>query len=110
MHNSGKSYSEGSNSKNGVRVCTFYGRNNHTVETCWKKHGVPPHLQKDANHVENSQAYVDHKVSVAIITHEQYVKLMSLIQGSSLNQSSAANVHISKQVSSSMSVGLSPSD
>ena len=121
-NNFGKSYSQGSNSKNGVRVWTFCGRNNHTVETCWKQHGVPPHLQKnynstfanhiakeDANHVENSPVCVDHKVCVPTITHEQYEKLMSLIQGSSLNKSST-NVHASKQVSSSMSVGLSTSD
>jgi hypothetical protein len=42
--NYGESYSQGSNFKNGVRMCTFCGRSNHTVETCWKKHEVPPHL------------------------------------------------------------------
>ena len=43
---SGKSPFQGSNSKGSTRVCTFCGRSNHIVETCWKKHGVPPHLQK----------------------------------------------------------------
>jgi len=60
-NNSIKSYSQGSNSKNGVCVCTFYGRNNHIVETCWTKHGVPPHLQKNynsasANHIAKEDA------------------------------------------------------
>ena len=84
--------------------------------TCWKKHGVPPHLQKthnfgyanhaaseDDNHVAESSTCVDHKGSVAAITHEQYERLMTLLQGSSLNQSSGT-VHASNQVSS-MSVG-----
>lgn len=33
-------------SKHGARVCTFCGKTNHTVENCFKKHGVPPHMQK----------------------------------------------------------------
>jgi len=90
------------------------------VETCWKKHGVPPHLQKNfnsssANHVakeevnaENTPPCVDlHATSV--ITHEQYEKLMSLLQNSSSNHGSGT-AHASNQVSSSLSVGYSPSD
>jgi len=119
-NNSGKSYAQGASSKNGVRVCTFCGRSNHTVETCWKKHGVPPHLQKNfnsssANHVakeevnaENTPPCVDLQAT-SVITHEQYEKLMSLLQNSSINQDSGT-AHASNQVSSSMSVGHSPSD
>ncbi|XP_058746950.1 uncharacterized protein LOC131619928 [Vicia villosa] len=33
-------------SKAGARVCTFCGKTNHTVENCFKKIGVPPHMQK----------------------------------------------------------------
>lgn len=47
--NSGKFYPQGSNSKNVIRVCTFCGRNNHIVETCYEKLGVPPHLQVNYN-------------------------------------------------------------
>jgi len=98
----GKSYSQGFNSKNGARVCTFCGRSNHTVETCWKKHGVPPHLQKtfgsssSTNHIakeevandEKSSSCVDNKAASPAITHELYEKLMSLLQNLSLNQGS----------------------
>jgi hypothetical protein len=27
-------------------VCTFCNRNNHIVDTCYRKHGLPPHLQR----------------------------------------------------------------
>lgn len=27
-------------------ACTFCGQANHTVDNCFKKHGVPPHIQK----------------------------------------------------------------
>jgi len=43
------------------RICTYYGRNGHTVETCYRKHGLPPHLQKGnasiANNACNDAAY-----------------------------------------------------
>jgi len=118
---SGKPPFQGSNSKGNTRVCTFCGSNNHTVETCWKKHGVPPHLQKNYNsgyanhvvpegdnHVAESSTSVDNKGSAPDITHEQYERLMTLLRGSSLNQSSGT-VHASNHVTS-MHVGHSPSD
>ena len=93
------------------------------METCWKKHGIPPHLQKTfgsssyANHiakedvinVEKPSTCDDSKVVTPAITHEQYEKLMSLLPSSSLNQGSNT-AHASNQVSSSMSLGHSPSD
>jgi len=33
----------------GIRVCSFYGRSNHTVYTCFKKHGFPPHYQQESS-------------------------------------------------------------
>jgi len=118
---SGKQSFSGSNSKGGIRVCTFCGRQNHTIETCYKKHGVPPHLQRNynsssANHaareednyVFDSSSHVDNKSSAITITHEQYEKLMTLLQNSSLNQSSGT-VHASNQVTY-VSVGHSPLD
>jgi len=98
---SSKSSFQGSNSKGSIRVCTFCGRNNHTIETCYKKHGVPPHLLKnynsastnhaareENNHVADSSVCVDVKGSFPSITHEQYERLMTLLWSSSLNQSS----------------------
>jgi hypothetical protein len=112
---------QGSSSKGSIHVCTFCGRSNHTVETCYKKHGIQPHLQRnynsgsanhaareEDNHVADSSACVDNKSSIPAITHEQYETLMTLLQSSSLNQISG-NLHASNQVTS-MSVGHSPSD
>lgn len=119
-NSSGKQPFQGSNYKNTLCVCTFCGKSNHTVETCYKKHGVPPHLQRsynsgyanhaareEDNHVVESSSCADNKSSVPAITHEQYEKLMTLLQSSSLNQNSGV-VHASNQVTS-MSVGHSPS-
>ena len=36
----------------GIRVCSFCGRPNHTVDTCFKKHGFPPHHQQE-NSINN---------------------------------------------------------
>jgi hypothetical protein len=43
---SGKSYSSASSKPS--RLCSFCGKDNHTVENCFKKHGVPPHLKKSS--------------------------------------------------------------
>jgi hypothetical protein len=29
----------------GSKLCTYCGQTNHVVDSCWKKHGYPPHLQ-----------------------------------------------------------------
>lgn len=42
--------------KHGVRICTFCGKTNHTVENCFKKHGVPPHMQKQFQNSGNNVA------------------------------------------------------
>ena len=55
------------------------------------------------NHVAESPTCVDNKGSAPAITHEQYEMLMTLLQGSSLNQSSGT-VHASNHVTS-MPVG-----
>ncbi|XP_061375236.1 uncharacterized protein LOC133317391 [Gastrolobium bilobum] len=35
-------YGYGRNQLNGGKLCTYCGRTNHTVETCFQKHGFPP--------------------------------------------------------------------
>jgi len=48
--NMNKSSHQGFNSSyNKLRVCSFCGRNNHIVETCYKKHGYPSPLQRNYN-------------------------------------------------------------
>jgi hypothetical protein len=43
---SGKSYSSATSKPS--RLFSFCGKDNHTVENCFKKHGVPPHLKKSS--------------------------------------------------------------
>jgi hypothetical protein len=87
----------GRNSKPGSRVCSFCGKDNHTVDNCFKKHGVPPHMRKSssANSAaaeggqDNSIGVTSSSVSPSI-SQDQYDKLMSLLQNSNLIQSSAS--------------------
>jgi hypothetical protein len=41
---SGRGKGSGSN-----KMCSYCGQTNHIVDSCWKKHGYPPHLQHLAN-------------------------------------------------------------
>ena len=85
--------------RHGTRVCTFCGKNNHTVENCFKKHGVPPHMQKQfQNSANNVASYgnddgsssngADIKSDNSPMTQGQFNTLMELIQKSSIGQSS----------------------
>jgi hypothetical protein len=80
------------------RVCTFCGKDNHTVDNCYKKHGLPPHLQKRSqahNAVVEDSDTVSEQPSVAEpksagsspMTQDQWEQLIALIHNSSsLNQ------------------------
>lgn len=48
-------YSSGYNGRNGSKICTHCGKTGHTIETCYKKHGIPPHWQKTASNVTNDE-------------------------------------------------------
>ncbi|XP_050920116.1 uncharacterized protein LOC127137731 [Lathyrus oleraceus] len=85
--------------KHVIRVCTFCGKTNHTVENCFKKHGVPPHMQKqfqnsannvasDGNDDGSSSHGADIKSDNSPMTQGQFSALMDLLQKSSLGQSS----------------------
>lgn len=85
--------------KHGVRICTFCGKTNHTVENCFKKHGVPPHMQKqfqtsannvatDGNNDGSSSHSFDIQSDNSPMTQGQFSALMDLLQKSSLGQSS----------------------
>jgi hypothetical protein len=82
----------------GNKLCSFCGQTNHVVDTCWKKHGYPPHLQhlQDSGKVNNvtniedesqSIGYVEEQVdsdsSKLSFTPEQHKALLALLQGSS---------------------------
>jgi hypothetical protein len=102
------------------RYCTFCHKSNHVVENCFKKHGLPPHLQRgntsgSAHHAASEGGdYDDDSASAAshetrsqgpVITQDQFDKLMSLLQTSSINQ--GASSATSNQVSSSKAAGPS---
>ncbi|PNX86491.1 retrovirus-related Pol polyprotein from transposon TNT 1-94, partial [Trifolium pratense] len=93
------------------RKCTYCGMNNHFVENCFKKNGVPPHMKKLASAhsvaseegITHSNASTSSQNSTAAspsISQNQYYKLMSILQNSHL----ASNVKVasSNQVGSSM--------
>jgi hypothetical protein len=86
-------------SKQGSRVCTFCGKDNHTVDNCFKKHGVPPHLKKspaagDANSANSVAIEGGKHDSIAVtppsISQEQYDQLLHLLLVSNLAQGSAS--------------------
>lgn len=44
--------------KYGHEIFTFYGKSGHTIDTCYPKNGVPPHLQHNSS--SNAQTdYID---------------------------------------------------
>jgi hypothetical protein len=86
----------GRNSKPGSRVCSFCGKDNHTVENCFKKHGVPPHMKKSSSaHSVAAEGGKEDSVAATTsispsISQDQYDKLMSLLQNSNLIQGSTS--------------------
>lgn len=93
--------------------------NNHTVDTCYRLHGLPPHLQRTNSSQVNSVAHEGSefgndssatldKGTPPSLTHDQYTKLIALIQNSSIAPASAsANLN---QVCSSQIVGHPSTD
>ncbi|KAK2398067.1 hypothetical protein QL285_059572 [Trifolium repens] len=83
-------------SKSSPKVCTFCGRDNHTVENCFKKHGLPPHLRKGSSSNTASLEGGNDDTSAAVgtnsgantITQDQALQLISLLQTSFPSQSS----------------------
>ncbi|CAK8536837.1 unnamed protein product [Lathyrus sativus] len=83
--------------KHGAHVYTFCGKTNHTVENCFKKHGVPHHMRKKfqnaANNVTsdgNDNEYIPNSVNIkgdtSPMTQGQFSVLMALLQKSSIVQ------------------------
>ncbi|KAK2375797.1 putative mitochondrial protein [Trifolium repens] len=119
----GKSYANNrpsSSTSGSKRQCSYCHKPNHTVENCFKKHGVPPHMMcnyfgsahnasadgGDVN-VNPSASSNDSKGmnTAPSLTQEQYDKLLTLIQSSSISQGSIPAT--SNQVSSFQTVGPS---
>jgi len=100
------------------KICAYCGKTGHTVDTCYRKHGFPPHFQKGNSSMINNacsdtrdlkedlSTNGDISTTPSTFTHEQYEKILSLIQGSGINQHSAS---LANQVSTFQS-GHSPSE
>ncbi|KAK2406745.1 putative mitochondrial protein [Trifolium repens] len=88
------------NPKAGARVCTYCGKDNHTIDNCFKKHGLPPHLRKSSYaHNASIEGSTSNDVvesgSVTIgsspITQDQAQQLITLLQNSFPNSTSSFN-------------------
>ncbi|GAU24572.1 hypothetical protein TSUD_149130 [Trifolium subterraneum] len=95
-------YSKPSGSKSS-RGCSYCGKDNHVVENCFKKYGVPPHMKKSQSVGVNAAIeggnVESHASSTPSLSQDQYDKLMTLLQNSNLVPNSTTS---SNQVGSSM--------
>ncbi|GAU49924.1 hypothetical protein TSUD_180420 [Trifolium subterraneum] len=94
-----------------TRVCTFCGKDNHIVDNCYKKYGLPPNLKNrvSANHatldggIDDSTAVHDPSSSSSTITQDQATQLIALLQNSFPNSTTASTS--SNQVGSASFIG-----
>lgn len=100
-------------------VCTHYGRTNHTVETCFVKHGYPPGFKNKAKASQSSPtdnstsnnnftgAWTSSAKSFGF-TQEKYHIILGLLQQSKLNPHPTTNAISSTPLS--LTSKTSPSD
>jgi hypothetical protein len=73
-------------SRSNPRVCTFCCKDNHTVDNCFKKHGLPQHLRKtsssNAASIEGGNDDTIAAASSSLLTQDQASQLISLLQSS----------------------------
>lgn len=115
-------YNQSSGGRNSNKMCSYCEKSEHTMETCYRKHGFPPNyqFQKANSSVASSMSndsYVqkdddsvvgkDTKADWPTLTHQQYEKILALIQGTNLNQHVMLTTH---QVSTSTLHGHKPAD
>ncbi|PNX73688.1 hypothetical protein L195_g029592, partial [Trifolium pratense] len=91
--NAAKNGKFASSSKPSTRTCSYCGKDNHVVENCFKKNGVPPHMKKSSSAhsaaIEGG-SHDSNAVTPPSISQEQYDKLMSLLQHSNLAPNSVS--------------------
>ena len=108
---------KGNNAKNG-KTCTHYGKNGHTVDVCYRKHGFPPDYRSyNTKATANSIVTVDDKVKDDQIQRnesqevrfspEQYKALLALIQQPSHGSSTPNSSH-AKKIASISSCSTNP--
>ena len=63
-----------------TKVCSFCGKSDHSVDSCYKKHGYPPHWKHNSSAVNNVQADddLDEISSIASSRKEAYAGPESL--------------------------------
>ncbi|PNY12985.1 retrovirus-related Pol polyprotein from transposon TNT 1-94 [Trifolium pratense] len=91
--NAAKNGKFASSSKPSTRNCSYCGKDNHVVENCFKKNGVPPHMKKPSsahNATVEGGSHDSTTVTPPSISQEQYDKLMSLLQHSNLAPNSVS--------------------
>ncbi|XP_061353333.1 uncharacterized protein LOC133298115 [Gastrolobium bilobum] len=87
----------------GNRLCTFCGRTNHTVETCFEKHGYPPGFKqrsqiRTANMIMQEAAddgdTKELKNNSEVFSQMQYQRILDMIQSSTSvpNDTHASNL------------------
>ncbi|GAU39523.1 hypothetical protein TSUD_222930 [Trifolium subterraneum] len=78
------------------RVCTLCGKDNHIVENCFKKHGLPPHFRKASSSnnamveggFDDTAGATESTIGSNTITQDQALQLISLLQSSFPNSNS----------------------
>jgi len=89
-----------------LRVCSLCNRTNHTVETCYKKHGYPLNWGRgegnsfaNANLVECEDTEVNRSTSIGkndengmMLTKDQYQNLITLLERSNVEAKGSTNV------------------
>jgi hypothetical protein len=76
------------NSSSSGRQCTYCGRDNHTVQNCFKKHGLPPHLRNkssmnaaiEGESTEDTIVDSTEQASSSPMTQDQALQLIALLQ------------------------------
>lgn len=105
FYGKGRAHAPNSAPKGHNRLCTFCNRTNHTVETCWLKHGTPPgYKNKGKNFSQSSHtvaavdssAQPDSQSSNAAtppfgLTQDQYNGILSIFQQSNSQSTPAVN-------------------
>ncbi|XP_072074043.1 uncharacterized protein [Arachis hypogaea] len=80
-----------------TKVCTYCGKTGHLIDTCYKKHGLPPHLKQESSAINNAitddenfarigdDQLVEDSGTELEFTREQKHALLALLKQSSLD-------------------------
>lgn len=102
-HNPGRGRGRGGR---GNRLCTHCNRTNHTIETCFLKHGYPPGFQQrkpttsvgnsadsTVNSIQDAASTSNTSPSALSTIQEQYTQILQLLQQSNLQSPSLPSIN-----------------